>query len=62
MCRTMVESLTSEKTGKKGLRSDLDARSLPEMEEFNRKTFFFPFLINFGRTCLPVLLSVFLTD
>ena len=47
MCRTMVESLISEKGGKKSLRHDLESRHIAELDEFHKKSFFFQYLLSF---------------
>ena len=48
MMRTMLESLLSDKAGKKALRSELREGSLPEFEAFHKSSFFFGHLLNFG--------------
>jgi len=48
MMRTMLESLISEKGGRKSLRADLKESSLPEFEAFHKNSFFFGHLLNFG--------------
>lgn len=48
MVRTMLESLTSEKAGKKSLRFDLKEGALQEFETFHKNSFFFPHLLNFS--------------
>lgn len=48
MMRTMLESLISEKGGKKMLRSELHQGSLPDFEMFHRTSFFFNSLLNFS--------------
>lgn len=50
MMRTMLESLLSDKAGKKALRSELREGSLPEFEAFHKSSFFFGHLLNFGGT------------
>ncbi|XP_065187273.1 cytoplasmic FMR1-interacting protein 2-like [Sycon ciliatum] len=52
MCRTMVESIISDQAGKKSLRSDLDQRHIPDLEEFLKVTYFFPYMINFNRSLM----------
>ena len=44
----MLESLTSEKAGKKSLRFDLKEGALQEFEMFHKNSFFFPNLLNFS--------------
>ena len=44
----MLESLTSEKAGKKSLRFDLKEGALQEFEMFHKNSFFFPHLLNFS--------------
>ena len=44
----MLESLTSEKAGKKSLRFDLKEGALQEFETFHKNSFFFPHLLNFS--------------
>ena len=48
MVRTMLESLTSEKAGKKSLRFDLKEGALQDFEIFHKNSFFFPHLLNFS--------------
>ena len=48
MVRTMLESLTSEKAGKKSLRYDIKDTALQEFELFHKNSFFFPHLLNFS--------------
>ena len=48
MMRTMLESLLSEKGGRKPLRGDLKESSLPEFEAFHKTSFFFGHLLNFS--------------
>ncbi len=48
MMRTMLESLISEKGGRKSLRVDLKESSIPEFESFHKKSFFFGHLLNFS--------------
>ena len=48
MLRTMLESLLSEKGGRKPLRGDLKESSLPEFEAFHKNSFFFGHLLNFS--------------
>lgn len=48
MIRTMVESLVSEKGGRKGLRQDLHQRDIPGFESFLRRSFFYKHLLDFG--------------
>ena len=43
----MVESLISEKGGKKSLRHDLESRHIAELDEFHKKSFFFQYLLSF---------------
>jgi cytoplasmic FMR1 interacting protein len=49
MIRTMVESLISEKGGRKSLRQDLNQKDIPGFENFVRRSFFFKHLLEFGR-------------
>ena len=44
----MLESLLSEKGGRKPLRGDLKESSLPEFEAFHKTSFFFGHLLNFS--------------
>ena len=48
MVRTMLESLTSEKAGKKALRYDMKESALQDFELFHKNSFFFPHLLNFS--------------
>lgn len=48
MMRTMVESLTSEKGGRKSLRADLKESNIPDFESFHKSSFFFGHLLNFS--------------
>lgn len=49
MIRTMVESLISEKGGRKVLRQDLNQRDIPGLEAFVRRSFFYKHLLDFSR-------------
>ena len=44
----MLESLTSEKAGKKSLRYDMKESALQEFELFHKNSFFFPHLLKFS--------------
>jgi hypothetical protein len=44
----MLESLLSEKGGRKPLRGDLKESSLPEFEAFHKTSFFFGHLLKFS--------------
>lgn len=48
MMRTMLESLISEKGGRKSLRADLKDSSLPDFESFHKNSYFFGHLLNFS--------------
>ncbi len=48
MMRTMLESLISEKGGRKSLRVDLKESSIPEFEAFHKTSYFFSHLLNFS--------------
>lgn len=50
MLRTMLESLTSEKSGKgtKSFRKDLDATTLTSIDTFLRSSYFYPYLLKFS--------------
>ena len=48
MVRTMLESLTSDKAGKKSMRSDIKETTVQEFELFHKTSFFFPALLNFS--------------
>jgi len=48
MMRTMVESLVSEKGGKKSLRADLKENNISDFESFHKTSFFFRHLLNFN--------------
>ena len=58
----MLESLTSEKAGKKSLRYDMKDTALQEFELFHKNSFFFPHLLNFSskRALYKVIIIVFL--
>ncbi|KAK6173555.1 hypothetical protein SNE40_016982 [Patella caerulea] len=51
MVRTMLESLTAEKSGgKKTLRKDMDIHHISSIEAFHKTSFFWNYLINFNET------------
>ena len=48
MVRTMLESLISEKGGKKVMRKELEKESVEQIEEFLKKSFFFEQMLRFN--------------
>lgn len=48
MVRTMLESLVSEKGGKKVMRKELEKESVEQIEEFLKKSFFFEQMLRFN--------------
>ena len=58
MVRTMLESLVSERGGKRPPRKDLDDKHLWEIDNFHKMSFFWSYLLNFtGEYCKPKNLS-----
>ena len=52
MLRTMLESLTSEKSGRgkdKSFRKDLDSATVTAIEAFLRRSLFYPYLLKFDQ-------------
>lgn len=54
MVRTMLESLFSERGGKRPPRRDLDPKHLEEIDSFHKMSFFWSYLLNFTGLCLRV--------
>lgn len=50
MVRTTLESLISEKAGKKSMRRELEKETVEAIEQFLRLTFFFSHLLHFSET------------
>lgn len=48
MVRTMLQSIVSDKGGKKGMRKDLDKESIESIETFLKNSFFFDQLLRFS--------------
>ncbi len=50
MVRTMLESLISDRCGKKGksLRKELDVSHVEQIERFHSDSFYWPYLLNFS--------------
>ena len=50
MVRTMVESLVADKNvaGKKTLRKDIEQDHLNTMSSFHRRSFYWPYMLNFN--------------
>ena len=49
MVRTMLESLTADKSGaKKTLRKDIDVQHLMAIDNFHKQSFFWDYLLKFN--------------
>ena len=58
MVRTMLESLTSDKAGKKSMRADIKDTTVQEFESFHRSSFFFPALLNFSSKYILKIMNI----
>jgi cytoplasmic FMR1 interacting protein len=50
MVRTTLESLISEKAGKKSMRKELEKETVEAIEQFLKLSFFFSHLLHFSET------------
>ena len=48
MVRTMLESLVSDRGGKRPPKKDLDQQHLTEIDNFHKMSFFWSYLLNFS--------------
>jgi len=57
MVRTMLESLISDRGGKRPPKKDIDQQHLTEIDNFHKMSFFWSYLLNFsGMSTLYLLL------